>query len=101
MRLSYSALPLPLLLLLSVQLLNTTHGVSANIDNNSDNNDLPTSQLLTRADGYLASGRGQDALELYDVVANRDKSSYVSGALLKLRRGTAPLRCIRALSIEA
>jgi hypothetical protein len=75
MRLRYSALPLPLVLLLSVQLL----AVSARLD--EGDSDLPSSQLLTRADSYLATGRGSDALELYDIVADRDKSSYVSVCL--------------------
>lgn len=72
MRIPYRALPLPLVLLLSVQLL----GVSARLE--EGDSELPSSQLLTRADTYLATGRGSDALELYDIVAGRDKSSYVS-----------------------
>lgn len=67
-------LPVPLVLLLSVQLLAaSTTGTDEGVLQ------LPSSQLLARADTYLATGRGSDALELYDVVAQRDKSSYVSG----------------------
>jgi hypothetical protein len=40
--------------------------------------DLPTSQLLAKADGLLSSGKGGDALELYNVLVERDSSSYVS-----------------------
>lgn len=76
MRIRPSVLPLPLLLLLSVQLA----GTAARLDEGVA--DLPSSQLLTRADSYLASGHGSDALELYDILAERDKSSYVSCACL-------------------
>lgn len=81
MRILYRALPLPLVLLLSVQLL----AVSARLDQSDA--DLPSSQLLSRADAYLATGRGSDALELYDIVAGRDKSSYLN----IYKRGTAHL----------
>lgn len=40
--------------------------------------DLPTSQLLAQADSLLSSGKGGDALELYNVIVERDGSSYVS-----------------------
>lgn len=43
------------------------------------NTDIPTAQLLSKADIFLASGKGADALELYDIAVGKDKSSYVSG----------------------
>ena len=73
--LNHALLPLPLVLLLSVQLLGIS-SASARLDDGDA--ELPSAQLLTRADTYLATGRGSDALELYDLVAERDKSSYVS-----------------------
>lgn len=73
--LNHAILPLPLVLLLSVQLLGIS-STSARLDEGDA--ELPSAQLLTRADTYLATGRGSDALELYDLVAGRDKSSYVS-----------------------
>lgn len=72
--LNHALLPLPLVLLLSVQLLGISQA-SARLEEGVA--DLPSAQLLTRADTYLATGRGSDALELYDLVAGRDKSSYV------------------------
>ena len=67
------------LLLIQTALIALT-AVSASASSQPDDHlaDLPTSQLLAQADTLLSSGKGGDALELYNVLVERDSSSYVS-----------------------
>lgn len=50
-------------------------------------NDLPTSHILERANTFLASGQGFDAVKLYSVALERDPKDY----LTLYKRGTTYL----------
>lgn len=72
MRVSLLQAHLPPLLLLLLAAL------SVLVRGELDEEQLPTAQLLSRADGLLSSGKGADALQLYSVAVDRDPASYVS-----------------------
>lgn len=50
-------------------------GIAA--DTSTSTNDIPTAQLLAKADGLLSSGRVTEALDMYGQAVDREPSSFV------------------------